>query len=41
VIGVKNHDAMLSAEIQAVSQAATKLGVRIGMLGEEALEIFR
>ena len=41
VTGVKTHEAMLSAEITAVSQAAEKLGVRIGMMGKEVLEIFR
>jgi uncharacterized protein YunC (DUF1805 family) len=29
------------AEVKAVSQEAAKLGVRVGMKGEEALEIFR
>ena len=41
VTGVKTHDAMLAAEVKAVSHAARQLGVRIGMKGEEALEIFR
>ncbi|MCJ7663150.1 MAG: YunC family protein [Desulfobacterales bacterium] len=41
VTGVKTHDAMLAAEIKAVSAEAAKLGVCIGMKGEEALEIFR
>jgi uncharacterized protein YunC (DUF1805 family) len=41
VTGVKTHDEMLSAEIQAVSHEAEKLGVRLGMKGEEALEFFR
>jgi uncharacterized protein YunC (DUF1805 family) len=41
VIGVKTYDAMLDAEVKAVSHSAAKLGVRIGMKGEEALEIFR
>jgi uncharacterized protein YunC (DUF1805 family) len=35
------HDEMLSAEIKAVSIEAEKLGVRVGMTGEEALAIFR
>ena len=39
--GVKTHDAMLGAEIKTVSAEAEKLGVRVGMKGEEALEIFR
>ena len=41
VIGVKTHDEMLSAEVKMVSAEAEKLGVRVGMKGEEALEIFR
>ena len=41
VTGVKTHEAMLSAEIKAVSIEAEKLGVRIGMTGAKALEIFR
>jgi uncharacterized protein YunC (DUF1805 family) len=41
VTGVKTHDDMLNAEIKAVSTEAAKLGVRTGMKGEEALEIFR
>jgi uncharacterized protein YunC (DUF1805 family) len=41
VTGVKTHDAMLSAEVQAVSTEAARLGVRIGMKGQEALELFR
>jgi uncharacterized protein YunC (DUF1805 family) len=32
---------MLAAEIKAVSAEAAKLGVHVGMKGEEALEIFR
>jgi len=32
---------MLGAEITAVSQEATKLGVRAGMKGAEALKFFR
>ena len=41
VTGVKTHGVMLSAEIQAISQEAARLGVRVGMMGKEALEIFR
>jgi uncharacterized protein YunC (DUF1805 family) len=41
VTGVKTHDEMLEAEIKAVSQEAEKLGVRVGMTGEEALVFFR
>jgi uncharacterized protein YunC (DUF1805 family) len=41
VTGVKSHNDMPGAEIKAVSHKAQKLGVRIGMKGEQALEIFR
>jgi uncharacterized protein YunC (DUF1805 family) len=41
VSGVKTHDEMFSAEITAVSTEAAKLGVRVDMTGEEALEFFR
>ncbi len=41
VTGVKTHDDMLEAEVKAVSHEAEKLGVRVGMKGQEALEIFR
>jgi uncharacterized protein YunC (DUF1805 family) len=41
VTGVKTHDDMLNAEIKAVSTEAANLGVRAGMKGKEALEIFR
>ena len=41
VTGVKQHDEMLDAEIKAVSMEAERLGVRAGMKGKEALEIFR
>ena len=41
VTGVKTHDEMLSAEVKAVSQEAEKIGVRVGMTGEEALAFFR
>jgi uncharacterized protein YunC (DUF1805 family) len=41
VTRVKTHDDMLDAEIKAISSEAAKLGVRAGMRGEEALEIFR
>ena len=41
VTGVKTHDEMLAAEVKAVSSEAEKLGVRVGMKGEEALEFFR
>ena len=41
VTGVKTHDEMLNVEVKAVSIEAEKLGARVGMKGEEALEIFR
>ena len=41
VTGVKTHDEMLHAEVKAASAAAERLGVRVGMKGKEALEIFR
>jgi len=41
VTGVKAHDDMLDAEVKAVSTEAARLGVRVGMKGKEALEIFR
>ena len=41
VTGVKTHDEMLNAEVRAVSTEAARLGVRAGMEGKEALEIFR
>jgi len=41
VTGVKTHEEMLHAEVKAVSTEAARLGVRVGMKGEEALEIFR
>jgi uncharacterized protein YunC (DUF1805 family) len=41
VTGVKSHEDMLYAEIQAVSHEAEKLGVHPGMKGMEAVEIFK
>mgnify|MGYP000383305838 CR=1 FL=1 len=41
VTGVGSFEDMLAAEIVAVSQAAEKLGVQLGMQGSEALELFR
>jgi len=37
VTGVKTPDDMLEAKVVAVSEAATKLGVKDGMTGKEAL----
>ncbi|MEK6775680.1 MAG: DUF1805 domain-containing protein [bacterium] len=41
VRGVKSHEDMLGADVQAVSREAENLGVRPGMKGRDALEIFR
>jgi uncharacterized protein YunC (DUF1805 family) len=41
VTGVKTHEEMLDAEVKAVSAEAARLGVHIGMKGEEALAILR
>lgn len=41
VKGVNCYDDMLSAEIKAVTPQAAALGVKTGMTGAEALEIFR
>lgn len=41
VRGVKSHEDMLGADVKAVSREAENLGVRVGIKGLEALEIFR
>lgn len=41
VTGVKCFDDMLQAKVVAVSQAATRLGVEVGLSGREALEKLR
>lgn len=41
VRGVENYEDMLAAEVQQVSRLAVELGVRLGMTGAEALELFR
>ncbi len=41
VSAVKTHDDMLVAEVRAVSNEAEKLGLRIGMKGQDALELLR
>ncbi|MCR9292968.1 MAG: DUF1805 domain-containing protein [bacterium] len=41
VRGVDTYQDMLEAEVQAVSSLAEKLGVRVGMTGAQALELFR
>jgi uncharacterized protein YunC (DUF1805 family) len=38
VRGVNTVDELLAAKVQEVSDAAAKLGVKIGMTGKEALE---
>ncbi len=39
VSGVKSFDDMLKASVIALSSAAERLGVKIGMSGKEALEL--
>jgi uncharacterized protein YunC (DUF1805 family) len=41
VNGVNTHDDMLKATIKAVSKDATKLGIKVGMTGAEAMELLR
>ena len=41
VSGVNTHNDMLEATIKAVSKDATKLGIKVGMTGAEAIELFR
>ena len=41
VTGVNTHDDMLKATIKAVSKDATKLGIKVGMTGAEAMELLR
>ena len=41
VSGVNTHDDMLKASVKAVSKDATKLGIKIGMTGAEAMELLR
>jgi uncharacterized protein YunC (DUF1805 family) len=41
VRGVDTYDDMLVAQVQAVSSKAEALGVRVGMTGAQALELFR
>jgi uncharacterized protein YunC (DUF1805 family) len=41
VSGVNNYEEMKKAKIIAVSASAEKLGVKIGDLGQNALEIFK
>lgn len=41
VSGVNTHDDMLEATVESVSLEATALGVKVGMQGAEAIELFR
>jgi uncharacterized protein YunC (DUF1805 family) len=41
VTGVNTHDDMLKASVKAVSKYATKLGIKVGMTGAEAMELLR
>ncbi len=41
ISGVKTHDDMLGKEIKAVSQNAEKLGIKVGMTGQQALELLK
>ncbi len=41
VTGVSNYDEMLKAQVKAVSDAALKMGVQIGMSGKEALLLMK
>ena len=41
VSGVNTHDDMLKASVKAVSKDATKLGIKVGMTGAEAMELLR
>ena len=41
VSGVKTHEEMLEATVESVSLEAMALGVKVGMEGTEAIELFR
>jgi len=41
VTGVNTHNDMLKATIKAVSKDATKLCIKVGMTGAEAMELLR
>jgi uncharacterized protein YunC (DUF1805 family) len=41
VSGVKTHKDMLEAKVEAVSEEASKLGIKVGMSGAEAIEFIR
>ena len=41
VSGVNTHDDMLKASVKAVSKDATKLGIKVGITGAEAMELLR
>jgi uncharacterized protein YunC (DUF1805 family) len=41
VSGVNTHKDMLEAKVEAVSEEASKLGIKVGMSGAEAIEFIR
>ena len=41
VSGVNTHDDMLKASVKAVSKDGTKLGIKVGMTGAEAIDLLR
>ena len=41
VSGVNTHDDLLKESVKAVSKDATKLGIKVGMTGAEAMELLR
>ena len=41
VSGVNTHNDMLKASVKAVSKDATKLGIKVGITGAEAMELLR
>jgi uncharacterized protein YunC (DUF1805 family) len=41
VSGVNTYNDMLKASVKAVSKDATKLGIKVGMTGAEAMELLR
>ncbi len=41
VSGVKTHNDMLDAKVNAVSNAAQQLGIEVGMTGRSVLELIR
>ena len=41
VSGVNTHNDMLKASVKTVSKDATKLGIKVGMTGAEAIDLLR